>query len=112
MNFTRTYKDQIVVAEIDPTVHEADVIWLKEWAGQYPAKVGAKVAGMTPNGFKKVQSGDSALGFEKMMTALRRDPELLAGLFVRCGGNLGMHPSQYAAIYRAINSITRGDFSE
>ena len=112
MNFSRTIKAPTVVADLDTTVHEADLISLKEWAQKYPAKEGARIADMTPNGFKKVQAGEAALSFEKLMTSMRRDPELLAMIFARCGGNLGMTPDKFAAISRAVNSIMRGDMSE
>lgn len=112
MNFTRTNKTQTVVADSGTDVHEADVFILKEWANKYSAKEGARIAGMTPNGFKKVQAGEAALSYEKFMTSMRRDPELLAMIFARCGGNLNMSPNQFAAIARAVNSIVRGDASE
>jgi hypothetical protein len=108
---TRTNKTQTVITNPE-TVREADILSLKEWANKLSAKEGARIAGMTPSGFKKVQAGEAALSFEKLMNSMRRDPELLALIFARCGGNLNMSPNQFAAIARAVNSIVRGDHSE
>jgi len=111
MDFTRPIKTQTVVANSE-TVRDADVLILKEWANKLSAKEGARIAGMTPSGFKKVQAGEAALSYEKLMNSMRRDPELLARIFAQCGGNLNMSPNQFAAIARAVNSIMRGDDSE
>lgn len=113
MNFTRTIKTQTDRARNpNSSERDADVILIRDWARTKSAKEGADIAGMTPSGFKKIQSGETALSYEKLMRSMRNDPELRAALFVRAGGHLEVNPQQVAALHRALNSIARGDYSE
>jgi hypothetical protein len=80
MQFTRTNTDRTLLAENgqNSSERDADIIFISEYAKRFSAKDGAKLANMSPSGFKKIQSGDNAIRYENLTFWLKRDPVLAA----------------------------------
>lgn len=86
---------------------EADVIFIKEWAQRYPSKKGGKLAGMTPKGFQKVQSGDNAISYKKLTRWLKSDPDFAAAYAAHIGLILPGEAESASAFTRAVNAYQR-----
>lgn len=109
MNFSRTNLGPTVRAETAPKnyTEDADVIFISDYAKRLTAKEGAKRAGMTPNGFKKLQSGETAISYKKLTHWLKSDPEL-AGKYAEHIGLIRPGEGEYAgALTRAFNAHAR-----
>lgn len=86
---------------------DADVIFISDWARRYSAKEGAKLTGMTPNGFKKIQSGDNAISYAKLTHWLKSDADLAAA-YAEHVGLIRPGEGEYAgALTRAFNAHVR-----
>lgn len=86
---------------------DADVIFIKEWAQRYPSKKGGKLAGMTPKGFQKVQSGDNAISYKKLTRWLKSDPDFAAAYAAHIGLILPGEAESASAFTRAVNAFQR-----
>lgn len=86
--------------------------WLAEFFRNTPAKKIANDAGINLRAAENVKQGRNGLMMAHFENLCQANPEFRAAWFMRCGGHLEVNPNQVAAIYRALNSITRGDFSE
>lgn len=86
---------------------DADIIFISEWAQRYPAKRGAKLAGMTAKGFQKVQSGDNAISYKKLTRWLKADTDFAAAYAAHIGLILPGEAESASAFTRAVNAYQR-----
>lgn len=110
MNYARTKTGPTLRVENDHNSSDersADLIFLQEWARTKSAKEGAALTGMTPNGFKKVQAGESAISYEKLTFAMKRDPDLAAMYFYHVGLLKPGEAETAAAYTRFANAAVR-----
>jgi len=109
MHFTRTNTDTTFRAEKgqNSSEREADIIFLSKYARQFPAKEGAKLANMSPSGFKKIQSGENAIRYENLSYWLKRDPDLAAAYAAHIGLLLPGQAETAAAYTRFANAAVR-----
>lgn len=109
MNYARSNIDRTNLDELgqNNTEREADIIFISEYAKRFPAKVGSKLANMSPSGFKKIQAGENAIRYENLTFWLKRDPEL-AALYAAHIGLIQPGDAEYAgALTRAFNAYQR-----
>lgn len=109
MKFTRTNIDRTLRAEKDPdsSEREADIIFLSRYAQRLAAKEGAKLANMSPSGFKKIQSGENAIRYENLSYWLKRDPDLAAAYAAHIGLLLPGEAETAAAFTKFANAAVR-----
>lgn len=108
MNFTRTNLDRTAPGTNTPnSSHDADIIFIKEWARRYSAKEGAELAGMTPKGFQKIQLGENAISYKRLTQWMKRDPDFAAAHAAHVGLILPGEAGYAGAITRAHNAYVQ-----
>lgn len=86
MNLSRTNNPRTDLGGNTPNSSaDADVIFIRDWAQRIPAKEGAKLTGMTPKGFQKVQLGENTISYKKLTQWMKCDHELAAAYFRHVG---------------------------
>lgn len=86
--------------------------WMAEFFRNVPAKKIANDAGINLRAAESIKQGRNGLTQAHLENLCNNNPDFRAAWFYRCGGRMNASPDQVAAIYRAINSVMRGEFSE
>lgn len=110
MELSRTNKARTYRAETGPNfsdTDDADVIFIKDWASRLSAKEGARLARMTPSGFKKVQLGENTISYKKLTRWLKADTDFAAAYAAHIGLILPGEAESASAFTRAVNAYQR-----
>lgn len=83
---------------------DADVVFLTEWARKYPAKEGARLSGMTPKGFQKLQAGDNGISYKRLRQWMRNDIAFAIAHAVETGLILPGQAESAKAVTLAVNA--------
>lgn len=86
---------------------DADVIFITEWARKYTAKEGARLSGMTPKGFQKLQAGENTISYKRLRQWMRNDIAFAIAHAVECGLVLPGQAESAEVITRAVNAYMR-----
>lgn len=86
---------------------DPDVIFITEWARRYSAKEGARLSGMTPKGFQKLQAGENTISYKRLRQWMRNDMAFAIAHAVECGLILPGQAESAEVITRAVNAYMR-----
>lgn len=89
------------------TAKEANVVFFQKWAQRYPAKEGARLSGMSPKGFQKIQAGECLPSCEKLTNWCQNDVEFAAAYAAHVGLILPGEAEYAGAFTRAVNAYVR-----
>ena len=111
MFVSRTNMGATVGAENGPNTSPdektANIVFVSKWARRYSAKEGAAIAGMTPNGFKKLQLGECTVSFDRLTQWCKNDPEFAAAYAAHIGLIRPGEAEFAGALTRAFNAYGR-----
>lgn len=100
----RTVQGENAPKSSSDQLEEADVIFLAEWARKYTAKEGARLTGMTPKGFQKLQTGDNAISYKRLRQWMRSDIAFAIAHAVHSGVILPGQAESAEAVTRAVHA--------
>jgi hypothetical protein len=109
MDFSRGNNARTDLANNYPnsSAEDADVIFITEWARRYTAKEGARLSGMTPKGFQKLQAGENTISYKRLRQWMRSDIAFAIAHAVECGIVLPGQAESAEVITRAVNAYMR-----
>ena len=90
-----------------PAEKSNNVHFVQSWARHYSAKEGAAIVGMTPNGFKKVQLGESSISFDRLVQWCKNDPDFAAAYAAHVGLILPGDAGFAGALTKAVQAYQR-----
>ena len=106
---SRGHLPRTPLGENDPNCStQADIIFISEWARHYSAKEGARLSGMTPKGFQKLQTGENAISCKRLTQWMRSDPDFAAAHAAHVGLILPGQAESASAFTKAVNAYFRG----
>lgn len=110
MRFSRDTLARTVEGNNAPnsSTEDADVIFISAWARKYTAKEGARLSGMTPKGFQKLQSGENTISYKRLRQWMRNDIAFAIAHAVECGLILPGQAESAEVLTRAVNAYVRG----
>lgn len=82
----------------------SNVIFIARWAQRYTTKEGARVTGMTPNGFRKLRDGQNSISFDKLTLWCRNDKDFAAAYAAHVGLILPGEAGFAAALTKTVSA--------
>jgi hypothetical protein len=110
MGFSRDNTARTVLGKNTPKSSaddDAEIVFIKEYARRYTAKEGAKLSGMTPKGFQKLQAGDNSISYKRLRQWMRNDMAFAIAHAVETGVILPGQAESAELVTRAVNAFVR-----